>query len=93
MSIHDQILATLTKEGLLTWLRTQPPETTFNYGTTTDCVAVRYCKAQGFPITSAGGSWVRNDHGLRVMFPQAFEALLLGEANTYGELIQLMEKV
>lgn len=92
-SLRNQIHAALTKEGLLAWLKTQPAETKFSYYNNEDCLMVRYCKAQGFPVIAAGGDYVRtgfSGYETHISMPDDLANSLHSGINTYGDQIKAM---
>ena len=55
----------LSLAGLVAWLETQPPETTFEYQDNHDCLMCRYLRARGIEVMWMGGAYffsAQDDH-------------------------------
>ena len=79
-------------DGLIEWLETQDPNTTYDYKNNKDCLFCRYLRSVGFPLQSMGGyHWTDEDkkhHDLprnMVYVPVLY--------NTYGEALQKAYRV
>lgn len=75
-------------EGLISWLETKPPETTYCYTDIGGCLVYQYFHARGIPICSMGALDWSDTTGGQHLLPPGLNAVAVGNPRTYGGALQ-----
>ena len=93
-----RVAEVMTKANLLAWLKTQDPETTYDYFNNRDCLLARYSKAMGITPqhSSVGSGYVRAGDGNELIdISREFTDLIYAGfgVQTYAEKIAYLESL
>lgn len=83
----------LTIDNLISWLETKPPDETYVYVSSDDCLYARFLKEHGHPVVHVGGFDWRDAEGQTHSIPEnliytvanSFED---GNGHTYGRALE-----
>jgi hypothetical protein len=89
-TVEQKLTRAMKVKPLITWLKKQPAETSYNYADQRGCLLARYLKSKGFSRIWVGG-WTCKIGGAEFDIPYALQEIASGDdtgsVHTYGQAL------